>query len=167
MPNASGVRFHTGKTRSYRASDREYVTNDRRKPDEHGAGHDRVADRDLVEKRQVAEHGEIGQIEVVARVDAEAERVGETQRLRMNVANELAPALGAALERARERLRYNSMRSAPHRRGPANRVRLGVDEQADARVVRMQALDDVGNPRRSVGLPPQPWRRRAASRPDS
>jgi hypothetical protein len=37
----------------------------------------RVADRDFVEMRQRAEERQVVQIEVVARVDAEAQRVGE------------------------------------------------------------------------------------------
>src|SRR5262249_23010501 len=47
------------------------------KPDKQGAGHDGVANRDLVEMRQVAKDGQVVQIEIVPRIYAETETVGE------------------------------------------------------------------------------------------
>src|SRR5580765_3011361 len=57
--------------------DVEILPHDRRQPDENRARDDRVADRHFVEVRQIPEQDEIVEIEIVAGVDAEAERVRE------------------------------------------------------------------------------------------
>src|SRR4026207_2554456 len=72
-----------GSRRSYqtsavRGAARQHVqilADEGRETDKDGARDNRVADRDFVEKRQVAKDGEVGQVEIVPGVDAEFQGV--------------------------------------------------------------------------------------------
>ena len=59
----------------------EVLAYDGAEADEHGARDDRVADRHLVQERQLAKDDEIVEIEIVAGVDAKSHAVGEARRL--------------------------------------------------------------------------------------
>ena len=91
-----------------------------------------MADRHFVEERQLAEEHEVVEVEIVPGVDAEAERVRQPRRLGVLRERRARAALGAALERARERLRVELDAVGADRRRPANRIRRRVDEEADA-----------------------------------
>src|ERR1700716_1070715 len=59
----------------------EVFAHDGFQADEQGPRYERVSDRDLVQMRQVAKQHEVVEIEIVARVDTEPERMRETRGL--------------------------------------------------------------------------------------
>ena len=97
----------------------------------------RVADRHLVEMRQRPEQRQVLQIEIVAGVDAEAERVRELGG--RDVARErLRGARRRPLEGACERLGVELDAIGAEARGPSHGRLLGIDEQADADAGRLK-----------------------------
>ena len=109
--------------------------------------------------RQRPEEPEVVEIEIVAGVDAEAERVRELGG--RGIAREARAAGGLARrERARERLGVELDAIGAQPRRPADRRRLGIDEHADANA-------RVAAARRSTPLKCASARVRPASRPGS
>ena len=109
--------------------------------DEQRARDDGVADRDLVEERQLPEQHQIVEIEVVSGVDAEAERVRQTRGLGVAARTTGRPASAPRSKARANGSVYSSTRSAPI--DAAQRIGSGsrIDEQADADAARLQSLD--------------------------
>src|SRR5258708_2433969 len=91
---------------------------------------ERVADRHLVEMRERAEQHEVVQIEVVPRVDPEAERVREVGG-RDVAAKAAVGRILPFLERVSERLRVELDARRAQRGGPLHGRRVRLDEEAD------------------------------------
>ena len=97
------------------------------KPDENGVADQRVADGHFRELRQAAEDHQVVQIEVVAGVDAETQRVRVLRGLDV-LAEHGVRRVNAALERARVRLGVELDAIRADRRRPSYRGGIGVDE---------------------------------------
>jgi hypothetical protein len=83
--------------------DGEVLAHDRLEADKQGTRHEGVADGHLVESREIAEKHQVVQIEIVAGVDAEAERPREPGRFRVHRKG-AARFMGTPFEGPRERL---------------------------------------------------------------
>ncbi len=115
-----------------------------------------MADRHLVEMRQLPEAYQVAVVEVMPGVDPQSELVRGLRRLRAGPHRRVRR-LRPGLERPGERFGEQLDAVRPQLRGPAHRGRFGVDEQADADAVGAQARrwlprsDATGV---SVGQPP-------------
>ena len=119
--------------------DVQVFAHDGREPDEQRARHDGVADRHFVEKRQLAEETRLSRSRswpaLTPRPSACASSSGIGVDARMTLtARGSRPCSNA---RANGSV-YSSTRSAPADAAHANRLRLGIDEQADANAARSQ-----------------------------
>jgi hypothetical protein len=102
-----------------------------------------MADRDFRKMRQPLEYREVLQIEIVARIDAKTDRVGDTRYGSISL-ERLAAVRFTAFERLRERLgvELNPIRAkAP--RPPYGRF-IRIDEQTDADTGVLQPTDRRG-----------------------
>src|SRR5207249_10924646 len=124
------IRFHG--RRSIISGGRQYgevLADDGFKTFENRARDDRVADRDLIEMRKLAEDRQVVEIEVVAGVDAETERMRQARRVRVDC-ERLPRSLDAALVRAGERLGVELDAIGARLRRQANRLFLRIDKHA-------------------------------------
>src|SRR6185436_19565561 len=137
MPNGSR-RSYVSSPR--RAKDRQVLTNDRFEAGKERARDDRVADRHLIQVGKFAKQDEVLQIEIVAGVDAEADRAREARRLRVKLKGTAALIL-AALEGASERLGVKLHAIGTDRRGELHGVRARLDKQAHPNAVRFKRTD--------------------------
>ena len=106
--------------------------------DEQRVADQRVADRDFVEVRERTKHHEVVEVEIVAGVHAEAERVREFRGPRV-LGERLLPGVAAALEGAGERLGVELHAIRADVGGPADRRLHGIDKDADAYARRASA----------------------------
>ena len=124
---------------------------------EQRAADERVADRHLVEMRQLAERDQVLVVEVMAGVDAEPELVRRLGGDGAGRACAASPASGPASNAAGERLGEQLDAIGAQLGRPPDRGRVRVDEHADADAGRAQAGDGPAQRLQigvSIGQPP-------------